>query len=138
MPSTEHENYVEILNDVAMMMGFSASLAVLPDGTRPDVLRFNFATNGVFLGDAKATESPNCIATRLRYQCYVDWLSASRAAMNASVCGICFGECGTAPGWKGLLVDTLITGGLTVARLELYRIDFPVGLVWAQPRRGRC
>lgn len=134
----EHEHYVDILNDVAIMMGFSASLEILPDGTRPDVLRFNVATNGVFLGDAKATESPNCVATRLRYQHYVDWLAASRAAMSSSICGICFGECDNAPGWKGLLADTLITRGLIVARLELCRIDFPVGLVWAQIRRGRC
>jgi hypothetical protein len=137
MPSVEHEYYVEILNDVAMMMGFFASLDALPDGTRPDVLRINIATGGVFLGDAKVTESPNCMATQVRYQHYVNWLSASRMAMPSSVCGICFGKCGKAHAWKGLLADTLINGGLTVARLELCRIAFPIGLVWAQPCRVR-
>jgi len=131
MASPGHLACQQILEDLSLMMGFSMTVSLMPFGARPDVLRFDPATQGLFLGDAKATERPDCRDTRVRYLSYIHWLSVSRARVASSVCAICFADCGDGPGWEALLKAMLIGEGYREAMIQLCDLGQPYGAVWA-------
>jgi hypothetical protein len=56
-PSELHEARVEMLGTLATLCGYEDGPDVLPDGTRPDVLRVRQQDRSLFIGDAKATET---------------------------------------------------------------------------------
>jgi hypothetical protein len=131
MPSTEHQDRVCILEELARLMDFSFHLSNLPDGSRPDVCRFDPATNGIFMGEAKATEAPQCRATRMRFLNYLRWLAESRAASTSSVCAICFSDHKQTTPWKVFLTIGLKATNLANADIHARRLDADLGIVWA-------
>lgn len=135
-PSPEHEARVAVLDDLAMMMDFTMKFEMLPDSSRPDICRFNPFTNGIFIGEAKASESPKCLATELRYRNYLNWLAASRAVISSSVCAICFGNAKEASGWRIFLVEALTSSGLHVAHVEIRKLDWLLNVALATLSTG--
>lgn len=99
-PTPEHEARAAFLRSLATLAGCAGGLgAQLPDGLRPDVVRYAVGRRWIFLGDAKATETPRCSATRDRLAAYLRWLRAHESLGGAGVFAICFGRRGDAGGW---------------------------------------
>lgn len=75
-PSAEHERLREALDGWALARGYARALVALPDGGRPDVLRWNATTKRVFIGDAKvsAHEGPSSSASMDRLNNYMTQL----------------------------------------------------------------
>lgn len=107
-----HARRSEFLKDLALLMGFFSAAARLPDGRIPDVLRFTEDSRRLFVGDAKATETPGNIATQLRLLAYchsiADYL---RVIGDEAVFAVCCGRFRDVAGWtKGLLTLTREAG----------------------------
>lgn len=69
----EHRDRVHVLDTLALLAGFDASVAVLPDGRLPDVIRVSFRPAGLFIGDAKHADSPRSVESYLRLRRYLCW-----------------------------------------------------------------
>lgn len=89
-PSPTHEERKAILDAVATLAGFILPWRLeLPDGSRPDVARTSRCTSGIFLGDAKATESPGTWATTTRLITYGRWVHAAATEGGLAVLALC-------------------------------------------------
>ena len=75
VPSRLHEERRALLGTIADLAGYGLE-AVLPDGCRPDVLRWAGRGRGLFIGEAKATEGPTDDRSMARLSHYVGWLQA--------------------------------------------------------------
>jgi hypothetical protein len=85
----------------------------LPDGRRPDVIAFGPGRRLVFIGDAKDTETPGCVATWTRLRAYLPWARAIVASGRSLVFGLCFGELEDLDGWANGLAAIAAEAGLT-------------------------
>ncbi len=96
-----HETRVSLLESLAKLAGCPVRLGTsLADGSKPDVFRVNLDEPLLFVGEAKNTESPACLATRTRMQTYFEWLSAfQRHKRGNGIFAICFGDKKQSPGW---------------------------------------
>jgi hypothetical protein len=90
-PSQLHEARVETLTTLATLSGFEFGPDVLPAGARPDVLLLRARDGAIFVGDAKATETPGNKETYERLMGYAEFLAT----------WICLGQ----PGVMALAVD---------------------------------
>jgi hypothetical protein len=72
-PGPLHEERVRTLEALATLAGFLTEIPVLPDGRMPDVVRMCTRRRGLFLGEAKASESPGDQAALARLFRYVAW-----------------------------------------------------------------
>lgn len=120
-PSVAHEQRAEVLDALAVLAGFSAELACWPDGTRPDVLRADVARRRLFVGEAKATESPCRSDTAERLARYLAWVAAARADMT--YVAICFGRRDDRRGWIRLLERVSSPAGVDLASVAGWAID---------------
>jgi hypothetical protein len=98
-----HDERSAFLRDLATLIGCRGQVDVLPDGHRPDVLRYNIERGLLFVGDAKDTETPGCAATRERLRYYVSWVSAHVSSGGRGLVVICFGEVAHGAGWSSVL-----------------------------------
>lgn len=98
-PTVTHESRVEDLETLATLAAFTAPLA-LPWRLRPDVVRINAESRALFLGDAKATETPGCAATFARLRWYAAGLRtlASRIEWALVALAVEAGPC--VPEWR--------------------------------------
>jgi hypothetical protein len=103
-PSIEHERRVQILDDLAVLMGFHTPLPCLPDLSRPDVCRATSRHRHLFFGDAKETETPANYQTQKRLSKYLHFLRGCGASASASVVAVCFGDPRQRNGWETTLV----------------------------------
>jgi len=69
-PSPDHQERVDLLRSIATLSGYSCDVPI-DDALVPDVARLSRATRGLFVGDAKATETSGCAATSHRLQNYL-------------------------------------------------------------------
>lgn len=130
-PSELHEYRVVMLDSLAVLTGHSASLTGLLNGERPDVLRLNPDDGSVFVGDAKATETPGNAETLIRLNRYAkfvaEWIgSGGRGVLALAVADI------DAYGWLAAFRDLGIepSGGSRVpGHLDL--IEVGTAVVWA-------
>lgn len=74
-PSLLHEARVETLETLATLGGFEYGPNVLLDGSRPDVLRLRPSDGSLFVGDAKATETPGNTETYERLGRYIEFIA---------------------------------------------------------------
>lgn len=74
-PSQLHEERVELLRTLATLSGFQPGPDVLIGGWRPDALLLRSQDGALFVGDAKATETPGNNETFERLCHYADFLS---------------------------------------------------------------
>ncbi len=95
----------------------------LPDGTAPDVLRWRLSDGLILVGEAKATETAGCAATRGRLRGYLDWATHPGRDHEALV-AVCHDHAGHT--WQTLLAGLCLSGGLpgpTSGCLELGERD---------------
>ena len=91
-PTTRHDKRVVFLESLAVLAGFRESIGLqLPDGCRPDVLKWNSGRRALFIGDAKDTETSGNRETQARLRRYFEWLSASVEAGGNAVFAVCAG-----------------------------------------------
>ena len=125
-PSAEHEDRVLMIHDLAILMGYHKELGNLPSWIRPDVSRRNTSTGGVFVGDAKVSETPGSSSTQHRFLNYARWLARSGASLGSSVCAICYADEQQTDTWRRFLALTLLTSGITCREIRSVPLDFPV------------
>lgn len=136
-PSDAHERRAAALATLAALAGCRQGLrSALPDGCRPDVLRYSSAKRLLFIGDAKATETPGCRATRARLRRYLRWLRAHASAGGIGVFALCFGREDDADGWLRAVARLARLEGLALHALDLDPLAPDVWLVWAAVGRG--
>lgn len=89
-PGPRHEERRRVLDALAILGGCREPLLpFLPDGRRPDVLRFDAERRHLFVGDAKDTETPGCGDTRERLLHYASWLRANGVAAGSGTLALC-------------------------------------------------
>jgi hypothetical protein len=121
-PSDDHEERREILDAVAVLAGFTTLFpSALPDGRRPDVMRLALTTGGVFLGDAKATESSGNSDTFARLLAYATWINAAARCDThpIAVLALCVPAPLDAEGWTRALALVAHEVGLPSPLIEL-------------------
>ena len=120
-PSELHELRVRYLETLATLVGHTSEIQ-LYRGNRPDVVRADPRRLGLFIGDAKASESPGCRETRRRLAEYISsadvWLRAGYTANLA----ICHGA-ERNESWAALLNSLADWSGYSAQRLNVYRLD---------------
>ncbi len=102
---TPHERRCRFLTTLAELLGCKEQMGhVLPDGTRPDVIRLDSRRNVLFVGDAKDSESPGTTDTIRRLLNYVRWLKTFAACHGGtSILAVCFGNRADTWGWHSAL-----------------------------------
>jgi hypothetical protein len=102
-PSHEHELRRAALETLAILAGFSKPMPMpFIDGTRPDVAFLDPVRRTAFVGDAKASEGPDCLASNRRLGGYVRWARAA-ARGECAVVAVCYGELGDSANWERTL-----------------------------------
>ena len=97
-PSRTHEARRLLLETIADAAGYRLAL-LLPDGTRPDVLRHHVDQRGVFLGEAKHTEGPHDLESADRLRHYLGWLAVPNHRALGSVLAVAH-PCGLDRPWR--------------------------------------
>ena len=128
-PSAEHEERVRLLEAVAVLAGFTSSIAFDPP-LEPDVFRIDFARRSVFVGDAKATETTGCEATKARLTQYAHAARSWCAVGADAVLAIAHGQPHQAEGWRNMLQDVVAVAGLRVAAGATTYLDQGCLLAW--------
>jgi hypothetical protein len=131
-PSKEHEDRVAMLEDIAILMGYHDPVETLPGWLRPDVCRDNRSTGGVFVGDAKVSETPGCRSTQHRFLRYGRWLARSGVTIESSVCAICFSDICEIKRWRRFLATILMTNGIICTEARATSLDFPIIVLLAR------
>lgn len=129
-PSALHEHRAATLSTVATLTGHTDLLAALIDGSRPDVLQLRPTDGSLFLGDAKATETPGNAETFARLSRYADFLCVWIGTGSPVVLALIVPD-GDAYGWLRILRDLCVrpSGGVRVeGRVDL--IEIGTALVW--------
>lgn len=89
-PSVLHEDRVSLLGDLADLSGYVVEVQ-LAANPRPDLVRLHRATPALFIADAKATETPGNLETRIRLLGYLAAAAPWRAAGFEVRFAICHG-----------------------------------------------
>ncbi|RFU21040.1 hypothetical protein [Geodermatophilus marinus] len=128
-PSPAHEARVDLLATLARLAGHVAPIDALPDGSRPDVALVRPGDRSLFLGDAKATETPRSAETLRRLRQYTAFLGQYVAAGGLGVFALAVPTV-ERYGWLRVLQDvcTEVVNGPAEARLDV--IDAGCAVVW--------
>lgn len=120
-PSDDHEARRELLDAIAILAGFTLTFpGALPDGRRPDVLRVSLTRSGLFVGDAKATESPGNSDTVARLLAYARWIDAAARGRShpVAVLAVCVPGRHATQGWTRALELVAHEAGLPLPLIE--------------------
>lgn len=128
-PSAAHEARVDVLTTLATLAGHVNAIDVLPDGSRPDVAMVRPGDRSLFLGDAKATETPGSSNTAVRLGQYTAFLGRYIAAGGTGVFALAVPPT-ERYSWLRLLEDvcTLVVPGGIQGHLDVIGSDCAV--VW--------
>jgi hypothetical protein len=127
-PSTLHEYRAATLSTMASLAGHTEHVSALLDGSRPDVVQLRRADCSLFIGDAKATETPGNTETFERLSRYADFLASWVGAGGSGVLALIVADV-DAYGWLRVLRDLCLrpAGGVRVeGRLDLVEIGTAV------------
>jgi len=127
-----HARRVLFLEALAGLLGCCTDVSGgLPDGRRPDVLRFSFFRKRLFIGDAKETEVPGSAATQSRLFGYIRWFAGHVATPDrGGVLVICFGRRADGRRWHDTVKALANEARVTVVRSGLQEFDPGCSLVW--------
>lgn len=127
-PLDEHERRVEILRTLANLTGYSVPLRHLPGGFIPDVIQCSLNSAGLFVGDAKNTETPFNRRTQVRLLHYLHTLAVLlRRPDSHGVFAVCFGN--RAIDWEQVISMLMLEAG--VQRFTIKKDSFGSHrLVW--------
>lgn len=92
-PSELHDRRAATLATIATLTGHVLPLAALPDGSIPDALRLRPTDGSLFVGEAKATETPGNVETSRRLDHYARHLTGWVAARGSGVLALAVDEC---------------------------------------------
>ena len=103
--ASPHDRRTDFLDTLAVLLGCRRYLGpILPDGLRPDVLRYGLDQDTLFIGDAKDTETPGNSATSSRLLGYLKWVAGHvQAGHGPGILAICFGRRLHAQAWMKTL-----------------------------------
>jgi hypothetical protein len=115
------------------LSGFNLPLPLpLPDGSVPDVLRVSSSSLGIFIGDAKHSESPNNFSTYQRLQKYAKWITPpQKRAEWRSVFSVCHGDGDMANQWTALLLHLAASCDLPLLGYGIKPLAEDVIISWA-------
>jgi hypothetical protein len=133
-PSELHEDRKATLGTLAILTGHVQIVGSLPGGLLPDVLRLRPSDGSLFVGDAKATETPGNSATFGRLEQYARalerWVDCHGGGVLALVVAAV-----DAYRWLGVLSDLGTPGGPR-ARPHVDLLDTGTAVVWESLRRS--
>jgi hypothetical protein len=129
-PSDLHEYRAGTLATMAILTGHTRALSALPGGSRPDVLRLRLDDYSLFIGDAKATETPGNMDTFARLSRYAAFLAEWVRQGAAGVLALAVSD-REAFGWLRVLRDLALapSGGSSV-RGHVDPIEVGTAVVW--------
>src|SRR5262249_3457218 len=111
-PSRQHERRTELLTTIATLGGYCRRVtSALPDGRRRELLRLATAWRGVFLGDAKHSETPYNLATKARLYRYLMWLSPLAPTWRCLL-ALCYSTVESATTWERAMTCLTREAGL--------------------------
>lgn len=131
---TDHEDRRRALDALAVLAGFRRRLARLPDGTVPDVLRVDPPGRGLFVGDAKHSESPERVDTYLRLRGYACWIRARQSDVGRNgraTLALCVPADQAIAGWVRVLTDLADDVGLLPGVTRRQDLSGQESLVWS-------
>lgn len=118
------------LDAIAILSGFKVpGTGGLPDGCRPDVLRLTVDSKRLFIGDAKATETPGNSESFLRLHAYSRWAAGVCAGGGAVVVMLCTPTVSSAYGWGQTLKEAAEMAGVPDVTVEVADLG-DWGLAW--------
>ena len=129
---TPHAWRIEFLITLAQLLGCTNAVgSILPDGTRPDVLRIDPVGEMLFIGDAKDTEKPGCAATQCRLFRYLRWIASHRLRQRGlSVFALCFGRRDDQAGWLSTVTMLASEAGLPDIAPQVRKFGRDTIVVW--------
>lgn len=134
---TAHEDRRRFLESLAIPSGYHIELRGLPDGRRPDVLRMSGATRGLFLADAKDTETPGDKETQARLRGYLVWFVSHLQNRGEGVFSVCCGSRVQGAAWQRTLEGLSPSLGGVALAFQVCIFGRGLVLVWAgRPSRG--
>lgn len=129
-PSELHEDRASTLATLAILTGHTRVLSSLPDGSRPDVLQLRDSDGSLFVGDAKATETPGNLETFGRLNRYATFIGGWLQEGGTAVLALIVAE-RDAFRWLRVLRDlALTTSGGTYIRGHVDLIEIGTAVVW--------
>ena len=119
-----------MLRTLATLSGFERGPDVLIGGWRPDVMLLRLHDGAVFVGDAKATETPGNCETYERLRHYADFLSGWVESGRAGVLALTV-EVTESYGWLRVLraLSYGPSGGQAI-RGRVDQIDDATAVIW--------
>lgn len=123
-PSAAHEARRDVLHTVSTLAGYTLELPMtLPDGSRPDVLRLSMTLDGLFIGEAKETESAQMVATQARLARYMDWLAAANEFYRHNVIAVSYRRFIDRHSWEACLQNLALDTGLVIGGLNSFSVS---------------
>jgi hypothetical protein len=128
----DHEKRVAILGALANLTGCKQRVSRLPDGRIPDVLQVNSESNALFIGDAKHTETPGNVETRIRLFGYLRWvaLHSGRDRNSSAVFALAVGNPWHVPAWKEELHCLSREAGIGCIPIRELSLGQRIYIVW--------
>lgn len=115
----DHRRRADLLRTLGLLCGFEGSLQALPDGRIPDVLLTDRTRRLLFIGEAKATESPRDVDCYLRLRRYLLWADAFASLGDSAVLvALAVANDRSVSTWRRTLLDLLEEVGLPFAGIE--------------------
>lgn len=128
-----HERRVEALVALAELTGHPSPLT-FPGLLRPDVATFGGRAHDVFVADAKSTEVPACLATRVRLGAYFDVCSAWLSAGSSVTIALAHSPAAERS-WLDLLLRLAIQGRLAASTAGLTVFAYDLSVSWIRAER---
>jgi hypothetical protein len=130
---TAHGRRVEFLDALAILMGCEGTLnGELPDGRRPDVLRYDVERRILFIGDAKHWETPGNRETQARLQHYFKWLRSHVEGCGLGIFAVCFGRRSDTSAWTETMEMLGREVGLYYTRRGVERFGPGLLVAWSE------
>lgn len=128
----DHDQRVSVLSTIASLSGCTKRLKRLPDGHIPDVLQIDTVSNMLFIGDAKHTETPGNLDTRLRLLPYLRWivLHVNRAKDAVAVFALCFGTARHRSAWKDTVLCLCREAGFDSVSIHEMSLGSRIYILW--------
>jgi hypothetical protein len=129
-PTELHERRAATLSTMAILSGYTTTLTTLPDGSRPDVLHLRPTDGGVFIGDAKATETPGNTETYDRLSHYTAFLVGWAQAGGSGLMALAVADIDAYDWLQVLRALCFRISGATRVRGQVDRVDNATTVVW--------
>ena len=128
-PSAAHEARAQTLSTMATLTGHVVEIDALPEGGRPDVLLVRPGDRSIFIGDAKASETPGNADTARRLMQYTAFLARYVGAGGSGVVALAV-PTRDPYGWLWLFRDVCdqLVHGRVDGRVDV--LDINCAVVW--------